>query len=190
MSDHSPVGAPSAVAPGSARTGDASATTSIRHEVLLGPVHVVECAERISGQRATQVRYELNVIDGWVRTRESTDASGLVWESSLSARCPVRAVLDAAPDHATFIANAHLAWVQALAAAGQGRRAAAQRGALDSALARHGLQVAPVKPTSPPPHPGAAGSQHQRLHGHDQPDTDDECPDRRGHRAGVPMKAH
>lgn len=123
--------------------------THIRNEGLLGPVYVVALEETVTGQRATRVSYELNVIDGWGRVSEWTDESGLVWEGQSTSPCRVRTVLDAAPQHAEFIAKAHLSWIKALAGAGGARRASSQRRALNSALHRHGLELA--RPAAPTP---------------------------------------
>lgn len=116
-------------------------SSHIRHELLLGPVHVLTLGEKRTGNRATQVSYELNLIDGWTRVREWTDESGLTWDGKSTAQSRVRAVLDAAPSSAQFIATAHLWWITTLEAAGQHRRASAQRRALNSALRHHGLTL-------------------------------------------------
>jgi hypothetical protein len=122
------------------RTG--MATTHIRHEAVLGPVRSVVLDDE-TGSRATRTTYSLNVLDGWVHERERTDESGLVWEaSSPCVQSAVRAVLDAAPECAEFIAESHLLWIEALRQAGQARRASAQRRALDDALRHHGLALA------------------------------------------------
>lgn len=118
-------------------------STHIRHEALLGPVHVLTLGEKRTGtgNRATQVSYELNVIDGWTQVREWTDESSLMWDGESTDRSRVREVLDAAPGSAQFIATAHLWWIKALEAAGEHRRASAQRRALTSALRHHGLAL-------------------------------------------------
>jgi hypothetical protein len=109
------------------------ATTHIRHEAVLGPVRSVVLDDE-TGSRATRTTYSLN---------ERTDESGLVWEaSSPCVQSAVRAVLDAAPECAEFIAESHLLWIEALRQAGQARRASAQRRALDDALRHHGLALA------------------------------------------------
>jgi hypothetical protein len=84
------------------------------------------------------------VLDGWVSEREWTDESRLVWEASSPwVKSSVGEVLDAAPECADFITESHLLWIEALRRANEARRAGAQRRALDEALRRHGLAVAP-----------------------------------------------
>lgn len=117
------------------------AATSIRHEAMLGPVRSVLLDADESGARVTQTAYSLNVLDGWGMERDRADESGVVWESATRTQSHVRAVLDAAPDCAEFIATSHLLWVEALRQAGRTRQAGAQRRALDAALRRHGLAV-------------------------------------------------
>lgn len=118
------------------------ATTRIAQELMLGPVFSVELGGTETDGRATRTTYSLNVIDGWCHERESTDESGTVWEGGKPLRkAPVREVLDAAPDCAEFIAGATLRWVKILQTAGEGRKAAAQRRALEGALLCHGLEL-------------------------------------------------
>jgi len=112
-----------------------------RQEVILGLVHGVALAPHQHGQQFIRVTFELNVLDGWVRSREWTDDSGVVWTGESTRKSHVGAVLDAAPEHAAFIACAHLAWLTAMKLAGESRRARQQRRALDKALRRHGLAV-------------------------------------------------
>jgi hypothetical protein len=118
------------------------ATTHVRHEAVLGPVRSVILDADETGPRVTRTTYSLNALDGWVRERERTDESGLVWESSSPwVKSPVREVLDAAPECAQFIAESHLLWITLLQEAGMARQASAQRRALDDALRRHGLAL-------------------------------------------------
>jgi hypothetical protein len=117
--------------------------TDIRREFLLGPVHVVTLAPQQHGDQVTQIAYELNVIDGWVRTTEWTDDEGIVWIGQTTRRSRVRSVLNTAPEHDEFIAAAHLLWTTALTQAGAPRRARDQRRALDAALRQHGLALVP-----------------------------------------------
>ena len=120
------------------------ATTYIRDESLLGPVRCVRLDEDKTGPRITRTTYSLNVLDGWVSEREWTDESGLAWEASSPwAQCPVREVLDAAPECADFITESHLLWIEALRRSDEARRAGAQRRGLDEALRHHGLAVVP-----------------------------------------------
>jgi hypothetical protein len=121
------------------------ATTRIRYEAILGPVRSVILDEDETGPRVTRTTYSLNVLDGWVRELERTDESGLVWEASSPwVQSPVRAVLDAAPECAEFIAESHLLWIKALRQAGRTRQASAQRRALEGALRRHRLRLTPA----------------------------------------------
>lgn len=126
-------------------------STHIRHELLLGPVHVLALGEKRTGtgNRTMQVSYELNLIDGWVRVREWTDESGLIWDGESTARSRVREVLDAAPSSARFIATAQLWWIKALEAVGRHRRASVQRRALNGALRHHGLALTTPTQRSP-----------------------------------------
>lgn len=117
------------------------ATTHVRQETFLGPVPCVSLDPTETEHQVVQVEYQLNVIDGWVRVREWTDESGIVWEGSSYTPSRVRAVLDAAPACAEFIATAHLRWIQALNDADRARQASSQRRALVSALRHHGLEL-------------------------------------------------
>ncbi len=116
-----------------------TSTTYIREEFFLGAIRGIALDEKRMRDRVTRVSYELNVIDGWVRVRERTDESGVIWEGQSRVQSRVRAVLDAAPERAEFIAESHLLWVKTLAKAGRSRQAAAQLRALRAALKRHGL---------------------------------------------------
>jgi hypothetical protein len=118
------------------------ATTHIRREAVLGPIRSVVLDDGETGSRATRTTYSLNVLDGWVHEREWTDESGLMWEGTGRVQSRVRAVLDAAPECAEFIAESHLLWIKALQQAGRARQAGAQRRALDDALRHHGLALA------------------------------------------------
>ena len=83
------------------------AKTQIRHETILGPIRSVVLDDDETGSRVTRTTYSLNVLDGWVHEREWTDESGLVWEGIERDQSRVRAVLDAAPESAEFIAESH-----------------------------------------------------------------------------------
>jgi hypothetical protein len=72
--------------------------TDIRRELLLGPVHVVTLAPQQHRDQVTKIAYDLNVIDGWVRTTEWTDNEGIVWIGQTTRRSRARSVLDAAPN--------------------------------------------------------------------------------------------
>jgi hypothetical protein len=117
------------------------ATTHTRHEAVLGPVRSVILDDDETGPRVTRTTYSLNILDGWIREHEWTDESGVKWDGTERAQSRVRAVLDAAPECAEFIAASHLAWVAALRQAGQARQASAQRRALEDALRHHGLAL-------------------------------------------------
>ncbi|WP_406639093.1 hypothetical protein [Amycolatopsis sp. WGS_07] len=125
-----------------------NARTYSRREYFLGTVHGIALPEHETGRGWERTSYELNVVDGWIRTREETDDTGVRWSAATTTQSRVRAVLDAAPEHADFIATAHLAWVRALTAAAEDRRAQSQRRALDSALQRHGLALEEQQPTA------------------------------------------
>lgn len=118
------------------------AETQISHEAMLGPIRSVVLDDDETGDRVTRTTYSLNVLDGWVREHEQTDESGLVWEGASRDQSGARAVLNAAPECAEFIAESHLLWIKALQQAGLTRRAGAQRRALDEALRHHQLAVA------------------------------------------------
>jgi hypothetical protein len=129
-----------------------AARTYSRDECLLGPVHGVVLPDEETEQGVTRTSYELNIIDGWVRVHEWTDESGVVWTGESTTQSRVRDVVDAAPEHADFVAKVHLAWVKAMAEAGQSQQARTQRRALTRALQRHGLTLtkAPRRPATPP----------------------------------------
>jgi hypothetical protein len=118
-----------------------TATTHIRQEVLLGPVRSVVLDVDETGPRAIRRIYSLNVCDGWVREGDIDDGSGVRWENLPHIQSSVRAVLDAAPECAEFVATSHLLWCEALRQAGHTRQAGAQRRALEDALCHHGLAL-------------------------------------------------
>jgi hypothetical protein len=134
-----------------------ASSTGIRHELLLGPVHFVTLAPQQRENQVIAVCYELNVIDGWVRKTEWTDNEGILWIGQDTTKARIGAVLDAAPTHASFAANAHVAWINALTQAGERRRARDQRRALDTALLRHGLALKKASADD------AAGLSNERL---------------------------
>ena len=119
-----------------------ASTTHVRNEFLLGPVHTVRLADRQhKNGRVVGVEYRLNVLDGWIQARERTDESGVLWQPETTVPSRVGTVLDAAPEHAEFVAAAHLRWIGALRRSGRVRRASQQRRALQDALRRHGLAL-------------------------------------------------
>lgn len=136
--------------PGTASDNPSPATDGIRTytrtELILGDIPVVQLPEHETTTRFVRTSFELNVIDGWTKIREWTDDSGLVWAGTSTTPSTVRAVLDAARQHAEFIARAHLAWIARLDNADRHHQAGAQRRALDSALRRHGLVVNHPRP--------------------------------------------
>lgn len=131
-----------------AETETQAATTYVRNELFLGPVRTVRLPEKEQKNGVViGTKYELNVIDGWARTREWTDDSGVVWQGqTIPKPCRVGAVLDAAPGCAEFIAVSHLLWIKALQDAGRTRQASSQRRALNDALRHHGLMLKPEGP--------------------------------------------
>lgn len=118
------------------------AKTYVRGEYMLGPVFTVELDEETTGDQVTRTMYFLTVIDGWLREREWTDESGVVWEGSTPWRkAPVREVLNAAPDCTAFIVSSTLERIKALQKANLGHHAGAQRRALEEGLRHRGLAL-------------------------------------------------
>lgn len=118
------------------------ATVRKKQEYLLGPIHIIDLGERACSNGTARTEYMHNVIDGWYRSREFTHDTDPDKGGFRTTRSNVGAVLDDATDQAGFIATLHLRWCTILDNAGQKRRATAQRRALDTALARHGLALA------------------------------------------------
>jgi hypothetical protein len=119
--------------------GETTATTGIRHDLFIGPVRYVALDDECTGTRVSTTLYELDVIDGWVRQREWTDEG-----NDPARKSRVREILDAVPECTEFIAASHpVWWVKALQVAGLAQKAGAQRRALNDALRRHGLALAP-----------------------------------------------
>ncbi|ONI88082.1 hypothetical protein ALI22I_20300 [Saccharothrix sp. ALI-22-I] len=146
MSTDPHTAAPGRPAPNTADAdaGRPTASTYVRNEFILGPIHVVALPEQELPDRVTRDFYELNVIDGWVRRHEWTDESGVAWLFETTTRSHVGAVLDAAPEHFEFIVGAHLRWIAVLDSAKHRKRAQNQWRALMRTLARHGLELVPV----------------------------------------------
>jgi hypothetical protein len=122
-----------------------AATTQIRQEALLGPVRSVVLDVDETGPRTVRKVYSLNLLDGWVQEGDVAAEDGVCWENLPYVQHRVREVLDAAPECAEFIAEAHLQWIEVLRQAGQARQASAQRRALVDALRHHGLALAEAK---------------------------------------------
>lgn len=118
-------------------------TTDYREEYLLGPVWSVMLDTDEADDRPTQITFSLNVIDGWVQTRQRDSESLTSWEVNTTRPSRVGEVMDAAPGCAQFIAEAHMRWVEGLKGIGRAQMAGGQRRALVDALARHGLVMEP-----------------------------------------------
>lgn len=118
------------------------ATAGTRTDLFIGPVRCVELDDEEDGTRTISTSYELNVIDGWVRKREWFDEATMSGAHAPTRKSSVKEVLEAAPDCTAFIVDATLVWIKALLQAeGLGRKAGAQRRALEDALHDQGLAL-------------------------------------------------
>ena len=145
--------------PAGGRDAQTTIETSTRNEHFLGTVSTITLP--YADTDSEQYGYELNLIDGWVRTHEEWDHIGMAAYWPSKRRSSIAAVLRAVAhdDQArTFAINAHVQFVRAMrAAACMGAedaarlhaRATRQADALTRALATHGRALANVDVLDP-----------------------------------------